>query len=215
MRNTHITVVLDESASMGPVRGSTISGFNEWRESIAKETPEAKVTLVAFNSDRTHSIFTGEVVSSMRNLSSFDYAPAGMTPLYDAVKQAIRDTQRDLPTDTDVMMVVLTDGQENSSYTPRSEIAELINSLKNEGWLFTFLGSNQDAWVEGSKMNLDKFSTRTYDALHPDSAFRASTSAYMNTNSVRSLTGTTLGAAAASYAATGADIFEPKVEDNS
>jgi len=72
------------------------------------------------------------------------------------------------------LLVILTDGLENSSETSSREVRKLINRKEKAGWEFIYLGANQDAWAESHKIGLsdqgknlrwDASDQGTYDAL--------------------------------------------------
>ncbi len=49
-----------------------------------------------------------------------------------------------------VPVVIITDGLENHSREqPRSSIFEMIEQRRKDGWVFVFLGANQDVYAEG------------------------------------------------------------------
>lgn len=81
-----------------------------------------------------------------------------MTALYDAIAETVAALEVWLPDGDDwrALCVVLTDGEENSSRTQTKEtIRRLIEAKEATGrWTFTYLGANQDAWAEASKMGM-------------------------------------------------------------
>jgi hypothetical protein len=51
------------------------------------------------------------------------------------------------------IVVVFTDGLENASRTwTRDQVFALIEQKKAQGWTFVFMGANQDAYAEGSRI---------------------------------------------------------------
>ena len=49
--------------------------------------------------------------------------------------------------------MVFTDGLENASRTwTRDQVFTLIEQKKAQGWTFVFMGANQDAYAEGSRI---------------------------------------------------------------
>lgn len=65
-----------------------------------------------------------------------------------------------------VMMVVMTDGQENaSSEFTKNQIAEMVkHQQKTYNWQFTFLGTNQDAFAEAQALGIDQSGVANYSA---------------------------------------------------
>ena len=85
----------------------------------------------------------------MRPLSLTDYQPQALTPLHDTIGESVIKHCNVLAsadaTNYQVLMTVLTDGEENASkeYT-RPVIHGLIEQLKEQGWTFTYIGTNHD-----------------------------------------------------------------------
>jgi len=163
-----VTFVLDETGSMGVVRDATISGFNEYVESLKKgATGPVKFTLTKFDSSKTQIVCNAIDIKDVAPLNRDTYTPGAMTPLYDAVAATIRATDEKLtpivnkPT---VLCVIMTDGEENASkeYT-REKLFALIKEKEAQGWRFVYLGANQDAWLVGQALGLAKGNVVTYD----------------------------------------------------
>ena len=147
-------VVLDRSGSMQSIRKAAVDGFNETLNGIKKaqerfaETQNHFISLVAFCSCSTDKIYDMAPVAEARPLDEKDYQPCCCTPLYDAMGFAISDIQRHIKEikDVAVSVTIITDGYENASKEfTRTSIRALVESLKGQGWTFTFMGANQDA----------------------------------------------------------------------
>ena len=147
-------LILDESGSMGVVREATVRGFNELVQSIqglAQEFPTNKqvVTLTTFNSSGIKDKLFLQEAEALRPLSLADYQPQALTPLHDAIGETVSKLRNVLAstgaTNYQVLVTVLTDGEENASkeYT-RPVIHGLIEQLKEQGWTFTYIGANHD-----------------------------------------------------------------------
>lgn len=171
---TDITIVLDRSGSMegigGKVKKATIDGFNEFLNSQKGLDTEATITLVQFD-DVYESVYKALPIDSAPKLTKKIFVPRGMTALNDAIGTAINDTSERLVSlpeadrPDNVIMVIITDGGENSSiqYTT-SKVAEMISYWKtNYNWKFIFIGANQDAVLTGSTYNIPKSSSMSYN----------------------------------------------------
>jgi hypothetical protein len=88
-----------------------------------------------------------------------------MTALLDAVGKTINDVvTRHASLEEDekpgkVILVVITDGHENSSreITQKAELVKMVNKQEEDyGWEIVFLGADIDAWGEGSSMGFSK-----------------------------------------------------------
>jgi len=162
---TRIIMLVDETGSMSSHKAVTISSFNEWLDSNrTKEEDEdqfPKFTLVKFNT--TCRIQEHDSVENAPRLTEDNYKPSNMTALYDAIGETLTQYK----TEKDNIMVILTDGQENSSRKfTESTIKPMIKEFEDDkGWLFHFLGADQNAWQAASRMGMsDKKFANSYDA---------------------------------------------------
>ena len=75
-----------------------------------------------------------------------EYRPHGCTPLYDAMGISIRDLSALVQNGDNVLVTVITDGFENSSrFFSASMVKEMVEGLRAKGWVFTYIGANQDS----------------------------------------------------------------------
>jgi uncharacterized protein YegL len=81
------------------------------------------------------------------------YAPNGCTPLFDAMGIALTELEKKVTDDDIALVTVITDGYENASrmYSQKA-IQNLVSRLDERGWVFTYIGANQDAMYESSKV---------------------------------------------------------------
>merc|ERR1712226_31392 len=162
---SRIIMLVDETGSMSRHKPVTISSYNEWLDSNrTKEEEEEhfpKFTLVKFNT--VHKLQEFDSVETAPALSEENYQPNNMTALYDAIGETIECYKNE----KDNIMVILTDGQENSSRKwTRDMVSKKITAFTEEmGWIFHYLGANQDAWSVGQSIGItDKKFTTTYSA---------------------------------------------------
>ena len=155
-----ITFVLDESGSMERIAQSARDGFNEYLQEQIAHGGSTWWTLTTFTS-RPLTRFAVIPGAEVRPLGD-DYAPNGMTALYDAVGAAVTKTSAYLESlesggPSDVIIVILTDGMENSSRRwSRTQIVDLITEAENRGWQFVFLGANIDSMAMSREMGITK-----------------------------------------------------------
>ena len=73
--------------------------------------------------------------------------------MYDAIGASIDTARRG---ETDKLVTVMTDGEENSSRTwKKAGIKALIDIRQNENkWGFVYFGANQDAWAEATQLGM-------------------------------------------------------------
>lgn len=153
-------IILDESGSMECIKKQALSGLNETLQTIRKaqeKYPEQKqlVSIVPFESDNIRLLRDKEPISMVKDLKPEEYNPGTCTPLYDAIGYGISSIKYAVDDDDTVLVTIITDGYENDSkeYNGRS-IAELIKHMKVQGWMFTYIGANQDAVEVAKSMNI-------------------------------------------------------------
>jgi uncharacterized protein YegL len=136
---------------MSGLEKDTIGGFNAMIEKQKKQDGKAYVSTVLFDHESVvlHDRLPLEQIKPM---TEDDYTVRGCTALLDAIGGAVKHIgnihkyarPEDVPEHT--MFVITTDGLENASrkYNSR-DIKRLIESKKEEGWEFLFIGANIDA----------------------------------------------------------------------
>lgn len=148
-------IIVDESGSMHGLEHATLTGVNETINSIRGAqrdfgaTQEHYLTLVTFDSNGSSApVRTLIDREPIGNVNDFDnYNPYGGTPLYDAMGQSITALHNHIKDDDDASAVVtvLTDGYENASREWTGDaLKALIEQLTQEGWSFSYMGSNHD-----------------------------------------------------------------------
>jgi Mg-chelatase subunit ChlD len=169
-RNIYNLIILDESGSMESIKSFIISGFNELvqgTKSIQEESPEQQhlISLVSFNTSGIKYLLWNEPVSKLEPINEQTYNPNNMTPLYDAIGQSVSRLKEVLPSHTpwNVLVTILTDGEENASREYSGQkIREIIESLKPNGWVFTYIGANHDVEAAAARMSITN--TMDYEA---------------------------------------------------
>lgn len=168
---THISIILDRSGSMESIRNDTIGGFNAFLEAQKKESGEATLTLVQFDSQEPYEvIYDFKAVKDIPELTRERYVPRGGTPLLDALGRGINDLEKkisDIPEDerpSKIVMVIVTDGQENSSLEfKREQIVKMIKEHKEkDNWQFVFLSSDLDSMADAHAYGIDADSSKKF-----------------------------------------------------
>lgn len=148
----HNLIILDESGSMDSIKHKIIQGFNEIVQTvkgIEKEFPEQAhfISLISFNGIGQKLLHFVDPVSKLEQIDSKRYKPDASTPLYDAMGNGIAKLRQflDGKTDYNVLVTILTDGEENASkeYTGNA-IKKLVEELKLENWTFTYIGTDHN-----------------------------------------------------------------------
>ena len=163
-QRTIYQLIVDRSGSMSDCIDATINGFNEQLNRIKgmeAEFPEQdiRVGLTLFN-DHTDQKFVGQPVSEMPILTRGNYIPSGSTALLDSIGQTcslLKEREYSLSSiPTTFVVVILTDGYENSSRIYNLEqVRSLIRELEGTGkWTFSFIGATLDAVDVAAQMSI-------------------------------------------------------------
>lgn len=170
---THFHFLLDRSGSMAHLQGDVVGGFNAYVMDQARESREHPedtrlLSLVQFDTQDPHAVhFDAMPVTDVPPITEADFIPRGGTPLYDAIGLIIAraESVRQPGKGERSVVIIFTDGEENSSEEhTQGTVAELIERKKAEGWTFVFLGANQDAYGESSRVGFARGSTQNYMA---------------------------------------------------
>ncbi len=153
-----IVLILDESGSMEPIKNDMIKSINDLikEQQQVKERPST-FTLVKFN-NVIHRYISNKSLNDIKLLSFEDYNPNGPTALYDA----IGDTINWFRNEKDVLLVIVTDGQENSSKKySKHQINQMIEDKKNKNnWSYVYLSNDLSTKLQGDNIGLrESFST--------------------------------------------------------
>lgn len=177
-RDTYVTFVLDETQSMQSIATATVNGFNEYLETLKRdpERGEVQFSLVKFNSWKgAEKVYVGFPVRDIPPMTMGSYQPNGMTPLVDAVYEAILATERAVAgRNVNVLVVVQTDGQENFSRQHSTEtLRSLLRMKQSMGWVFVFLGAGIDAFATAGQYGFSQDFTASYDRARSGVLFGA------------------------------------------
>jgi uncharacterized protein YegL len=160
----HILMVLDMSGSMASQWDDTIGGANTYFDGL-REDKENDYSVTVINFDTDYEILcANRPVSEVPRLNHTNYHPRGGTALYDAIGRALTETESKVLEGEKAIVVVITDGEENSSVkeTERT-IKPRIERLQSKGnWTFVYLGAVANAWDNASKMGMSIGNTRRY-----------------------------------------------------
>ena len=167
-----IIFVIDESGSMQGTESDVIGGFNNYIEQ-QKSQQQGKITVSLYKFNSYWSRVLNDLpIEKIRPLTSGDYTPGGLTALYDTIGNSITDIENQTSyTKSEfkasmVMMVIITDGQENASkeYDSR-KVRLMIQELEqSENWQFIYLGADLDNFADADMLGLrHKVSTKKMD----------------------------------------------------
>lgn len=168
---TSISVVLDRSGSMAPLVPDTIGGFNTFLAEQQKAPGNAVLTLATFASDYT-LVHDCVPIKEVPRLTVSSYQTGGYTALLDAIARTINATGAKLAAmpeserPSQVLLVVITDGEENASKEfAHAKVFEMIKHQQERySWSVVYLGANQDAIKVGSTLGVAAGNTLSYAA---------------------------------------------------
>ena len=148
MKRVHNLIIVDESGSMSIIRKQAFAGMNETLQTVRqmqKKFPdqEQRVSLVTFDTSHTTWHYDNTPASDTKDLDWKAYNPSGGTPLYDAMGSAISKVNAQVTDGDNVLVTVITDGEENSSQEwTLKMIRTMIEKLKKQKWTFTLIGTD-------------------------------------------------------------------------
>ena len=173
-KTTYYQFILDASGSMSNCRHETLQNLNLHLKTIQNlqiEFPEQifKVSLTLFNT-RLSQKWQYKSPLDIQPLPLNDYNTEGSTALLDAIGTQIHEIQHKFgdqmeSNEATVVMVILTDGEENSSrFYDFPFISKTIKRLEKTGkWTFTFLGTDIDAFHVGEMLSIKRENTLQFD----------------------------------------------------
>ena len=158
---TELVFILDRSGSMAGLESDTIGGFNSLIDKQKKVDGKAFVTTVLFDNQQK-TVHDRVDLAEVSPMTEKEYYVGGSTALLDAVGDTLTHIEKihkyvrpeDVPAHT--MVVITTDGMENSSHRWRAaDVKKLVEKKKEGGWEFLFLGANIDAVSEAARFGID------------------------------------------------------------
>lgn len=162
-------IILDESGSMHGLEDVSVTGVNETLKTIRKayeEFPQQEqyVTFATFSGEPYHEENTCRVkrklqhITGVTDLDLGEYTPDGMTPLWDSMGLLLKELEDEVTEEDLVLVTIITDGYENSSVRyDADKIKKLVTRLDEQGWVFTYIGANQDASEAAGEMGIENF----------------------------------------------------------
>ncbi|WP_227396949.1 vWA domain-containing protein [Jeotgalibacillus aurantiacus] len=149
---TELVFIMDKSGSMSGLEKDTIGGYNAMLHKQRKVEGECRLTTVLFN-DGYEQLHDRKDIRQAHEITEKEYRVGGSTALLDAIGRTIDTisvTQKyaaDHERAENVLFVIITDGEENSSreYSSAKVKAQIEWHKEKEGWEFIFLGANIDA----------------------------------------------------------------------
>lgn len=228
---TYVLMVVDRSGSMAGLVSDVRGGFNSFVEDLAAKEAAGdgayRVTVALFD-DRYELLATAARLADVPRLTPENYFARGMTALLDAIGRTINnfESATTLRTGDQVLLVVQTDGAENSSNEFTSaQIMAMLREREARGWRTAYMGAGPAAWGQGLSLGFgtnvntvgDSDSTlRSYGVVAAAAAGMSRGVSYAETQRVMNTAGTDAGSgdpdagaargAVRSRSAAGADV---------
>lgn len=169
---THIAIILDRTGSMESIRDDTIGGFNAFLSQQKAGPGTATLTLVQFDTqDPYEVVHKFKPIAKVPEMTRETFVPRAATPLLDAMGRGINDLEKSLAEMKEhkrpsrVIIIIITDGQENSSLEFRKDQIEKMIKEKQEksAWQFIFLSADLAAIGDALTTGFHAASTMAYD----------------------------------------------------
>lgn len=170
MKNlTEVIFLLDASGSMYSLAKDTIGGFNSFVEEQKKLDGEMIINTVLFN-HRYEMLHDCKDIQEIEPMTAEQYSAGGGTALLDAVGKSITEVSQRIDKmekayrPENIIVVITTDGEENNSEEYKlSDIKQIIEDKKKDGWGFIFMGADIDSFGAGGSMGVGSGSTINYE----------------------------------------------------
>lgn len=167
---TELVFILDKSGSMSGLETDTIGGFNTMLKKQKAVEGRCFITTVLF--DNHYELLHDRLpIKAVSPITEKEYCVGGSTALLDAIGltvHKIENVQKHLDPEfqaEQVLVVIITDGQENSSREYSSDsVKDLIRAKQAEHWEFMFLGANIDAVETASHFGIDADRAQSFHA---------------------------------------------------
>lgn len=175
--STELVFILDKSGSMSGLEQDTLGGFNSMLEKQQQIDEPCRITTLLF--DHSVQIVHDRVdIQQIEPMTAEQYQAGGYTALLDALGMAINrisgisgisgiqeNTPQAQRTDK-VMLVIITDGEENSSREYQlAQIRSMIEQQQQHfNWEFIFLGANIDAIATAESFGINAENASNYIA---------------------------------------------------
>lgn len=178
---TVIQAIIDRSGSMESIRSDAEGGFNAFIADQRAQSGECRVSLVQFDHEY-EVVYEDKPIAKVPRLR---ITPRGSTAMLDAIGHTITSLGvrlANLPEDQrpgTVLVCIVTDGLENASREFNYDVIKTMITHQEQvySWTFLYLGADQDAIAQGSRMGIDASRALSYGRGNSDAAYHAMSSA--------------------------------------
>lgn len=168
---TEIVAIVDRSGSMDSVQDDAIGGFNTFlAEQQKSKHGKCLMTYVQFDGQSIDTVHECKPIHEVPKLTRETFQPRGSTPLYDAIGttiQVVGQRLSNIPEEKrpgNVVIVILTDGQENASREfHQGQIQKMVKEQTDKyDWTFIYLAQNIDAFASGRDIGMHVNSSKHF-----------------------------------------------------
>ena len=164
---THVVLVVDRSGSMSLQAADASGGINELVKEQREKDGDCTISMYEFSD----SVEETQSPVDIQKFPQYTMRVGGMTALHDGIGTAIDKTGAYLSAMKEedrpglVMVVIVTDGGENSSREyDGKRTAEMIKTQDEEfSWQFSYIGANQDSFAVANSLNIKPGAVADYD----------------------------------------------------
>lgn len=157
---TKIICLIDRSSSMSSILNKSIESFNSFLEEQKNVKGKAKIDIILFD-DKIETIVSNKKLKNVEPITTKEYFARGSTSLYDAISLTINNeldylSENPKNRSDKTLVVILTDGEENSSTKYNSEQTKSWIKEMEEyfNWKFIYLGANQDSMFVANSLGI-------------------------------------------------------------
>jgi von Willebrand factor type A domain-containing protein len=167
-----VQLLVDESGSMEKTKDDAEGGLIAFLNEQVPVPGRTTISLSKFNSRCSETFRSRGLAAVLADVDSVRLRPRGSTALLDAVgmtiaalSEYIAGLSEDKRPD-EVVVVIVTDGKENASREyDRGAVAAAVNRKEtDDGWVFVFLGANQDAFAEAHHIGIGPNTVMPYSS---------------------------------------------------
>jgi len=149
--------IMDRSGSMSGSEADTIGGFNSFIQQEIKKELNTRVTTILFDHDY-EVLYERKPIHEVPKLTDREYWVRGSTALLDAIGRTINTLDKKI--DNKTLVVIMTDGYENSSREYTKE--QIKNLISNHNWEFIYIGADIDSYAEARKFGFHESHIANY-----------------------------------------------------
>jgi len=181
MKELDIFMVVDESGSMTSRRDWVLEAYDDFfkrhKELQVGEDEVCRVSVYFFH-ETIRCLYPHVLLEEAPPLDSHDYRPSGSTALYDSLLVVLEDVDRTaaLRPEGKRLVVVVTDGMNTSGVARAEDLRAKLDNV-NVPVEMVYMGSNQDAILQGERVGSGRGSSLQYEDDHFLDAMFSMTSA--------------------------------------